>query len=441
MRFFGSSGIRGLANDEITPQFCMRVGKAVGSLYRRVVIGMDPRTTGPMLKQAVSAGLLSTGAHVYDVGMVSTPTLAFATRSYDAGIMITASHNPAEYNGVKLWNPDGTSFMTNQMHEIEELLMSGDFSKAKWNHVGDYNIVNDAIERHQSSIIGFLGKLGEKLTVVLDCGSGAGSTITPFMLRELGCKVITLNSQPDGYFPGREVEPTDESLGLLKEAVKASGANLGLAHDGDADRMMAVDDTGKLISTDHLLAIMAKFEAKERAVVPVNASKAIEVYNPDLEIIRCRVGDAYVSEAIKKANAGFGGEPSGVWIFPRWSLCPDGIFAAARLVKICERHRISDLISEMPVYYTQRKNFSFNKDARNKLLGIVEERLHKIEGSEMSQVDGFRLEFEDGWVLVRFSGTEPKIRMTCEAENEASAIQLCSTVGTEVDECIKESII
>ncbi len=401
--------------------------------------GRDPRTTGPMLKHSVSAGLLSTGSHVYDVGLVSTPTLAFATRSYDAGIMITASHNPAEYNGVKLWNPDGTSFMTTQMQEIEDLLLNGEFSKAKWDRVGDYNEVNDAVERHKNSIIGFLGKLGEKLTVVVDCGCGAGSTITPFMLRELGCKVITLNSQPDGFFPGRDVEPSDESLTLLKQAVVTSNAALGIAHDGDADRMMAVDSQGNLISTDHLLAILAKFEAKEKVVVPINASKAIETFNPDLEIVRCRVGDVYVSEKIKKTGAEFGGEPSGTWIFPRWSLCPDGIFAAARLVKICEKNRISELVSQIPIYHTQRKNYSFNKDARNKLLAILEERLKAIRPATMSQVDGFRLEFEDGWVLVRFSGTEPKIRMTCEADTEDNVGHLCQSVGNEVAEAIKES--
>src|SRR3972149_10352962 len=234
---FGSSGIRGVANREITPQLGLAFGNAIGSIYPEVMIAHDPRIAGEMIENAAVSGLLSAGSKVIKAGMVPTPTLAMASKEHGCGIMITASHNPAQYIGMKVFK-DGMSFDTMQQEEIEDILNNGKFTYATWERTGNLSTIQTALSDHSEIILQNTQRV--ELRVVVDCGCGAASVITPYVLQEMGCEVITLNSQPDGRFPGREPEPVDETLGLLKSTVRAADADLGIAHDGDADRMMAV---------------------------------------------------------------------------------------------------------------------------------------------------------------------------------------------------------
>ena len=344
MKLFGSSGIRGIANKEITPELALKVGLVLGSRKKTAVIGRDPRVSAPMIEHALIAGLTASGCAVTEVGLVTTPTLAYAAREYECGVMVTASHNPSEYVGIKLWNPDGMAFDSAQQDEIEKAIEEESFSRVPWNLIGKFEEDGNAIRAHMNMIKKLVGS--SSLKIVLDCGCGAGGTISPYLLQELGCEVITLNAQPDGHFPARNPEPTDENLSMLKKAVVDFGADLGIAHDGDADRMMAVDEKGNFVSGDELLAIFGLFEcggSKGTVVVPVDTSMMVDDYLKGSEIVRTRVGDVYVAEGIKQCGAIYGGEPSGSWIFPKISYCPDGIYAAARLVEIVKEKKLSEL--------------------------------------------------------------------------------------------------
>jgi len=434
MGLFGSSGVRGVVNSEFTPELAASIGMAVGSGARRAAIGMDSRTSGAMVEAAVASGLMAAGCEVFSAGLVTTPTLAEASRCMDCGVMITASHNPPEYAGVKLCNPDGSGFGVDQSRAIERLLASRKFKLESWDKVGARHTMQDAVECHAMRILSGVGRSG--LKVVVDCANGPAFNITPVVLQGMGCKVMTLNSNPDGHFPGRPPEPVEENLSDLMKAVSSTKADLGIAHDGDADRMVAVDDRGAFLGGDELLALFAKHYAKRKVVVTVDASMSIDDY-VGAEVIRTRVGDVFVSEEVKNAKADFGGEPSGTWIFPDQTFCPDGVLAAARLVDLVGRGRLSDLRKGIPRYPILRDSVRFDPRDRATVLKHVEDELRAVDCEEMLTMDGFRLQFEDGWALVRASGTEPKVRFLAEARSEKRAAEIMKQISSVVKRCVK----
>jgi len=434
MGLFGSSGVRGVVNEDFTPELANMIGMAVGSSAKCAAVGTDSRTSGPMVEAAVSSGLMACGCEVYSVGTVTTPTLAEAARSMNCGVMVTASHNPPEYAGIKLWNPDGMGFSVSQSKAIEKLVGTRRFKLKPWDKVGKRHALPDAVERHAYRILSGVGS--SRLKVVVDCANGPASTITPTVLQRMGCRVITINSDMNGRFPGRPPEPTEENLGDLKRAVVAMRADMGIAHDGDADRMVAVDDKGMFVSPDQLLALFAKRYAKRRVVVTVDASMAVDDFVGS-KVIRTRVGDVFVSEEVKRSRADFGGEPSGTWVFPDQTYCPDGILAAARLAEMAARRKLSELRARVPTYPIIRAAVRFDPRFKELVLRKLAQEMRGIECDELLTLDGFRLQFEDGWALVRPSGTEPKIRYTAEARSEARAKEIMATVSRAVRRCVR----
>ncbi|MEW5747537.1 MAG: phosphoglucosamine mutase [Candidatus Thermoplasmatota archaeon] len=434
MSLFGSSGVRGVVNSGVTPELACRIGMAVGSGARNVVIGTDSRTSGPMMEAAVSSGLMACGCQVYSCGLVTTPTLAEATRCMDAGVMLTASHNPPEYAGIKLWNPDGSGFGVEQSERIEKLVSSRKFKLKPWDGVGQRHVLSDMPEMHAQRILRGVGKA--KLKVVVDCANGPAFNVTPIVLQRMGCKVVTINSNPDGHFPGRMPEPTEENLGDLRNAVVSMKADMGIAHDGDADRMVAIDDRGQFLGGDQLLALFAKRYGKRKVVVTVDASMAVEDCI-DAKVVRTRVGDVFVSEEVKRSKADFGGEPSGTWIFPDQIFCPDGVLAAARLAEIASRKRLSELRKAIPVYPTLRAGITFKAEDKARVLKRLKAEMGSIDSEELLTMDGFRHRFEDGWALVRPSGTEPKVRIVAEARDAARAKGIMKCMSDAVRRCVK----
>jgi len=442
---FGSSGIRGIANQAVTSELALRIGRGVGTDCGgggTVVVGHDTRRAAEMIEYAAISGLLSVGCRVTRVGLVATPTLAYAARDYDCGIMVTASHNPPEYIGVKLFNPDGMAFDSKQQKTIERLIGdAGDadtkLAFASWDRMHPVRMDGNAVSNHISMILASV-KTERRMRVVVDCGCGAASLTTPYLLRAMGCDVVTLNSQPDGFFPGREPEPKSETLTALQSTVLSTNADLGIAHDGDADRMVAVDDQGEVVSNDKLLAFFGMHEARKKMVVPVDTSMLIDAVLPDIEIIRTRVGDVFIAEEMKRTGADFGGEPSGTWIFPRVSYCPEGIYAAARLVELLSREDagFSDHLSPMPEYEIKRGSISYHGDPDS---GRIEEELRALPSSDISTIDGIRLGFDDAWALVRPSGTEPLIRITVEGATPGVVEKLYHEIQKSVKGAIDES--
>ena len=414
MGLFGTSGIRDIVDKNLI-FLAFKVGLVVGQVYGDVAVGSDTRTSGDALKHALISGLLAAGSRCGDCGVVPTPTLAFATRKFKAGVMITASHNPPEYNGIKLLNPDGCAFDSCQQKQVEEMISSDSLSTAPWVEIKQCGIRNGVGEQHIERILqDFPDEL--KLRVVVDSGCGAASLVTPYLLRRLGCEVVTLNCYPSGFFP-RGVEPTESNLENLLKATKEFGADLGIAHDGDADRMMAVDDMGRFVSGDKLLAIFARVVGAKEVVTTVDASMAIDEMG--FNIRRTKVGDTCVSEELRNSGD-FGGEPSGSWIFPGISLCPDGIYAAAQVAAIASRQRLSELVDSIPGYPILRGSISSN----GVVMSGLEVALMAMKPLSVDNVDGIKLNFEDGWLLVRASGTEPIIRLTAEAKSEERVHQL-----------------
>ena len=414
MQLFGTSGIRAIA-DKSLAQLVFKLGLVVGNVYGNVVVGGDARTSTEAMKHSFISGMLFAGANCHDAGVIPTPTLAFVAREFDAGAMITASHNPPNYNGLKLFNPDGSAFDAYQRHQIEQAIEDDSLSIARWDEIKNSRPYNRAVEQHIERIQQDFPE-GIKLKVVVDCGCGATSMVTPQLLTQLGCEVVPLHCHHSGLFP-RDMEPIASNLGELIEATIKMGAHLGIAHDGDGDRMMVVDEKGRFIPGDILLTIFAQELGAKEIVTTVDASMAIEEMG--FKVSRTSVGDTYVSEELRKGGD-FGGEPSGSWVFPRVSLCPDGVYAAARITAIASQQKLSVLVDSMPGYPLLRGSISSN----GVVLSTLEQKLMTMNPLSVSNFDGIKLNFEDSWLLVRPSGTEPKIRLTVEARSKEKAQQL-----------------
>lgn len=432
-RLFGSSGIRGIVPEEITIDMALELGASIGSCYDKIAVGRDVRTTGDMLRAALSCGILACGGDVYDAGILPTPTLALATRDYDCGVMLTASHNPPEYNGFKFWNKDTSPFDDNQMAKIEKLLYNREFRFTDWKNVGKVHLLDRAIESHITRVAKLVGSIDCK--VVLDCGCGASSLIGPRLLRELGCKVVTINANPDGSFPGRLPEPTEDQLSLLKATVVREEAVVGIAHDGDGDRVVVVDEMGKYIDGDKMLGLLGSMLGEKGVVTTIDSSMIIDEMIGG-KIIRTRVGDTYVSSAMKREGLEFGGEPSGTYIYSENSLCPDGIYFAAFIAKIAAETKLSHAISEIPDFPRKRISFNFDRSKRGEIQRRLDDQMARIECDELISLDGYRVQYEDGWFLIRLSGTEPKLRITAEARTPDGLDRIMDISTAIVKRCI-----
>jgi len=397
---FGSSGIR-RNFDHTLADTALKIGSALASGSPDIIVGRDTRTTSPLLAHLVIAGITGSGGSVRNAGIIPTPTVAFSTRTSEAGCMITASHNPEEYNGLKLFNRDGSSFTRGQQADMETLLKSRYW--ADWKHQGHEDVF-DAITPHKNAILNKV-KIKEGCSAILDCGNGAGCLLTPSLLAEAGVKTTGINCNPSGNF-ARPSEPLKEHVKYLGDMVRKGGAQCAVVHDGDADRMMAFDNKGRYISGDHLLVLFARYTGAKRVVTTSDASMIIE---DCAEVRRTPVGDAYVSEELLTWGD-FGGEPSGAWIFPKISFCPDGPFAAALFCEMSSEWNIAEEIDGIPTCHLLRESFACKN---------AQEILTTLGAS--SPTDGIRITDDDGWYLIRASGTEPKIRITAEGKTLVKA--------------------
>ncbi len=410
MSMFGTSGVRGVVGELVTTNLALRIGAAVGEDADTLTVGRDTRQTGRGLEDAVVAGALSAGADVERLGIAPTPTIV--RYAEDTSLVVTASHNPPEYNGFKPWNADGTAYDEEQREAVESRVKR-DHESVEAADFGDERTVDDAIERHADSVVEAVADADAR--VVVDGGGGAGSRITPHVLRRLGCDVKTVNCEYDGSFSARLPEPTDENLDDLKDAVVAYDADVGLAHDGDADRIAAVDSSGEYVEPDGLMALFALWEGADTVVAPVNTSTVVDEV---ADVRRTAVGDVNVAAEIKQNGGDFGGEPSNNWIFPDETLCPDGVLAAAKICALASERSLRERIEDLPSRYVRRGNFEVAEERKPEVMEGVESRAGDVYG-DFTAVDGVRVGVEGGWFLIRPSGTEPKVRVTAEGETEA----------------------
>jgi phosphoglucosamine mutase len=432
-KLFGSSGVRGLANVDLTPQLACKVGLAVASHAKAklALVARDTRVSGPMLENALVSSLLSSGTDVFLTDIVPTPALAYATKKLgaDVGFMLTASHNPPQYNGIKVFRDDSLSYTDEDQEAVEKNVAEEKFEFADWRRLGKTTLIDISEVYTQMAIKA--ANLQKKWQIVVDPGCGATFKLAPMMLKAAGCKVTSLNAQPDGYFPARKSEPTAESLQDLSNTVKMLGADMGIAFDGDGDRVAFVDENGVFVNFDRSLAAYATYALKGHScgtvVTNVEASMCVEtmVQTQGGKVIRTKVGDIYVSEAIKQSGAVFGGEPCGAWVHPQHHYCPDGPLSAMLMLKALEEENksLTQFIAQVPEYITQRENIMCKNEKKYEIVEKIGDALKMAFPSyqDFSTVDGVRLALKEGWLLVRASGTEPLIRLTVEGESLAVA--------------------
>ena len=434
------SGVRGRVGESLTPEIIAKFAAGFGAWAMshatgkaRIVVGRDSRVSGPMFQPVVHAALQSVGCDVIDVGMVPTPTVQLAVEHHQAagGLAITASHNPIEWNALKFIGPSGLFLDGAEAKQMRDVVESN-FPRATWDKLGTVTQDKDAAREHIERILAlpFLDVDGirkREFRVALDCVRGAGGTFMPILLELLGCKLATINMQPDGRFP-RPPEPIAENLGELQKLVQDSHCEIGMAVDPDVDRLALVSDEGVAVGEDYTLALAAKEVLRHRkGVVVTNLSTSRIVDDIAAEagtrVIRAPVGEVNVATRMRAENAPIGGEGNGGVILSELHLGRDAPVGAALVLQLLleESKPLSKIVAQYPRYII----FKDKLDRPNAPLDAVYEALRKnFTDAEVDTQDGLRLTWPDRWVHIRPSGTEPIVRVIAEAPTAEAAEQL-----------------
>ena len=439
------SGVRGTVGSALEPSQLTRFAAAFGTLIRGqpVVVGRDTRTSGPMVHHAVCAGLIATGCKVIDVGVCPTPTVLLMSKALNAGgsLVITASHNPIDWNGIEFASESGRLLSEAERMHLMEIYESGDFELATWDKQGRVEFVDTAVDQHIAGVLSCDWVVRDQtqshgLKVVIDCGNGAGSVISPHLLRTLGCEVVELNCVPDGYFP-RPAEPTPDALDQLCEAVTSEGADLGLAHDGDADRLVLVSEQGTPLSSEYTFTLAAEFLLNKRKgdiVATVSTSRMLDdvADRHGVQLYRTPVGVGYVVEKMRERAAVIGGEGTGGVIYPELQYTTDGIASIAAIIQFLAESRpltVSEIIASIPSYAICKEKLEV--PSQKLADAVLQLAIETYTDETLDLVDGVKRVWEDRWVNIRKSGTEPVIRVFSEALTLKEAQDLCnSTLDT-----------
>jgi len=456
-KLFGTNGIRGVVNKDMNCDLALGIGKAWGTLIKRkiqkpkVAIGTDARLSNDMLKNAISAGLLSTGCDVIDIGVVPTPTLQYTVREkgFDSGVIITASHNPPHFNGIKGVAADGTEFTKDVEDEIEKIYFEKKFVLSDWKNVGKISFWDGSIDLYINGILKAVDVeliKSKNFHVVLDCGNGAGSLVAPKLLEKLNCKTTYLFCEIDGTFPGHNSEPLPENLTVLIKKVPDVEADIGVVQDGDADRAIFIDEKGTYIWGDKTLALGAKYATKENAgivVTPVTTSSCFDdvVIKNNGYVIHTAVGSPIVARVMIKEKAVFGGEENGGLIFPEMQYCRDSAMSIAKILEIMakENKKLSELIDEIPKYEVYKTKMSCPDDKKEIVMKILAKQTKKDKNvKQVDETDGVKLYLKDGWVLMRPSGTEPIFRVYAESKDKTKAEEIALTYKKITEDLIKK---
>jgi phosphomannomutase/phosphoglucomutase len=451
-RLFGTNGIRGVANKDLTPEIAIKIGSAIGTFFKHgtLIIGHDARTSGPMLTKAVIAGLTATGCDVLRAGMAPTPALQYAVkdRKPDGGVIITASHNPPEYNGIKVLWKDGIELSQEQEASIEHIFFNEEINFANWNEIGTVDealgVIDDYVKAIKTHVN--VDKIVRKhLHVVVDAANSVAGLAAPHLLRDLGCKVTTINANIDGTFPGRLPEPRPENLNELASVVKAVNADLGVAFDGDADRSVFVDEKGEIHWGDKTFAVVEKhFLMKnkgEKIVTPVSSSTLVkdiaDAYGG--ELVWTKVGSVTVSHTMKKLKAKLGGEENGGIFYGPHQAVRDGAMATALIMDIMAKteSKLSRLIGDLPKYFIQKAKVECPEQLKEK---VLKKLIEQVKDLNVNTIDGAKIWFEDkSAILMRPSGTEPVFRLYAEAKDAKKAGKLVKEYEAKLKRVIKNT--
>jgi len=425
------SGVRGVIGDSLSPPLLTRFAESFGTYLNsgKIVVGRDTRTSGEMVKHAVFAGLMSTGCQGVDLDICPVPTVQLMVRKLGArgGIAITASHNPVEWNALKLIRSDGCFLNSYQAEELLSIYHQGDFRKARNDKIKQIKRNTLGIPSHLEQILKHYGPVkwkGRRLKVAIDCCNGAGSLMTPRLLHSLECDLVSINTIPDGIFP-HPPEPVPQNLTDLCRLVKESEADVGFAQDADADRLAIVSEKGVPIGEDNTLALAVKFLlSQERGTVVTNLSttQAIDdiaqVFN--CRVIRTKIGEVNVTETMKKEEAIIGGEGNGGVIFPRINFARDSMVGITLVLHYMALagSPLSTLVEDLPHYYFVKQTVPCPSSRVRSFLNLLKETYSR---EKMDLTDGLKILRPDSWAHIRPSNTEPIMRIVVEARSEEAA--------------------
>ena len=443
---FRQYDIRGIVDEDLTPDSVEILGKAIGTYFRRhdrrhVAVGMDCRLSSPVFADALSKGLLSTGCDVTDLGTIPTPLLYFAIfyKKIDAGVMITGSHNPPEYNGFKMMSGEETLYGPD-IQDIYRIVESGTFIQDNAGSKHAYQIIPEYSDYVVQNI-----HLEKKLNVVVDAGNGTGGVVAVPIFKRLGCDVIDLFCKMDGHFPNHHPDPTlPEALETLIAKVKESGADAGIAYDGDADRIGVIDDKGHIIWGDQLMILFARDILPSNPGAPVISEvKASKLLYDEIERlggrpIMWKTGHSLIKKKIKQEKALIAGEMSGhIFFADRYFGFDDAIYSSARLLEILSRSakKLSTMLADLPpTFHTPEIRVYASEAVKFKIVDAVKKELAKKY--PVVDIDGVRALFPDGWGLVRASNTQEALVLRFEANTK----QRLQAIRAEIEKAVENAI-
>ncbi|MFN4336740.1 MAG: phosphoglucosamine mutase [Candidatus Nitrosocaldus sp.] len=432
-RLFGTNGVRGVFGKDLTLDLALRLSYALATYYREgpLLLAYDGRYSSPLIAGVIKAGLNAMGIDVYDAGLVPTPCLQYCTRrlGYRGGVMITASHNPPEYNGIKVMASDGVEIPREDELRIEEIYFSNRFIESKG--IGMDGRLGNAVDIYLQGITSLVDVdriRSKSMKVVVDLGNGAQAVAVPRMLEMLGCKVVTLNERIDGSFPGRGSEPTVDNLGDLATKVRESNADLGVAYDGDGDRSIFCDEEGNVYTGDRSGALLVEqVLAKEvrggrsaelKVVTPVNSSMLIDIVAAryGAKVVKTKVGSVEVSREMVRTSALVGLEENGGFMYSKHIPVRDGAMSTALILEaLASRSEpLSKIMSGYKRFYQYKTKFPCGREQASRIIDALKDRSLRVES-----VDGVKIWVDDeSWIMVRQSGTEPIIRLYAESSDE-----------------------
>lgn len=431
-RLFGTNGVRGVYGQELTHDLVINLCYSLATHFGKgsIVVGNDGRNSGPALSKVVRSTLNSAGMDVGNAGLVPTPCLQYAAKKlgYNGGIMITASHNPPQYNGIKPTAPDGVEISREDEMKVEDIYYSRTFARVDGS--GQDHADDSVIGEYMRAALALVDSdriAKRRFTVAMDVGNGAQAVVAPILAQKLGCKVIIINGQIDGGFPGRGSEPTPENLGSLTETVKSSGADFGAAYDGDGDRSMFCDDKGTVhwgdktgaLLVDHLLS--NKHKGAE-VVCPINTTMLLSVIaeRAGSRLIHTKVGSVEVSREMVRRKALLGLEENGGFMYGALNQVRDGAMATALVLDMLAAHDVSfsDLVAQLPRMYQFKTKFVCK--SRDVIDSAVRACIDHGSPRKVETLDGAKVWIDEAtWIMVRPSGTEPLIRMYGESTDKS----------------------
>ncbi|NHI91090.1 MAG: hypothetical protein EAX96_01220 [Candidatus Lokiarchaeota archaeon] len=452
---FGPFGITGIANIEITPEIATKIGAAIGTFYTerykekvKAIVGRDSRIISRLLKRALIAGLMSTGIQVYNLEIMPLPLITYATKIYDAhfGISIKVPYAEETSINIKVFDENEMDISNREKKKIEKIFFEENFNRVEPSQINDLIYVTRTHEQYVEEVKQIIDvelfKKGRP-KIVLDCGDGSGSYLAPNLLTELGCEVISINAQLGMATPIKKFAPKMESLSVLMRSVKALNADLGIALNEDAGRVIFIDEKAQIIEGDITAALFAIYRLKEygkgKIVIPVHTSNLVEqlILKNNGKVIRTKTGNRPLLEDIARNNAIFGAEPSGAFVFPDFHLSRDGIFSSVYLIQLMlkENKKISEMVADFPNFYMARKTINCPLEKRGKvMLSLIEEAYDH----NFNTMDGIKIYFDYGWVLIRPSEKDDEFDIFSESRTQHEAVQIVNHWADEIKIIIHE---